>query len=286
MIITRIIGGLGNQMFQYAIARAMAERNQDNFKLDISFYPKQTLRKYELNLFNIQEDIATKEECIAFRGKEDFLFKVKQRLKLPLNRPKTYVKEIKNPIFDEKIYSIKSDVFLDGFWQNEQYFKEIREILIKEFTPKNSISQEAIKYLKNIENTNSISLHVRRGDYINDKHTNSVHGVCGIDYYKRAIAYMNRYIDKPVFYIFSDDIDWCKENFDFIENKIFIDNTKSAFDDLELMKNCKHNIIANSTFSWWGAWLNQNYKKIVVVPTIWWSLKPKLHIATDQWVKL
>jgi len=286
MIITRISGGLGNQMFQYAIAKSMAMKNNDTFKLDLSFYPKQTLRKYELNLFNIEENIAKENECISLRGKEDVWFKIKRKLGTQINRPKSYFQEQYIAQFDEKIFNQKNDIYLDGFWQNENYFKDIRYEIIKNFTLRDEISNEARKLLKQIKNTHSISLHIRRGDYIENSHTNSVHGVCDLDYYKKAISYIEEKVEDPYYFIFSDDIGWCKENFDFLKYKVFVDNTKSALDDMGLMKHCRHNIIANSTFSWWGAWLNEHREKIVISPKYWFQKNPKLHLAPERWIRL
>ena len=287
MIITRISGGLGNQMFQYTIAKALAKKNDDVFKLDTSFYPTQTLRKYELCFFNIEEDIATEEESNKLRGKEDFIFKVKRRLGFKNKRPSSYYQEKEITIFDKNIWSMKRDIYLDGFWQNEEYFKEIRAEILKDFTFKNDISNEAKKHLVKIKDSQSVSVHIRRGDYVQNSHTNSVHGTCDLDYYKRAIKYMEEKNNNPIFYIFSDDIAWCKENFGFLENKIYIDDTKNAFDDLELMKNCKHNIIANSSFSWWSAWLNKNTNKIIVSPFHWIVDNPKkLKWVPNSWVQI
>ncbi|MDQ7083781.1 MAG: alpha-1,2-fucosyltransferase [Sulfurovum sp.] len=286
MIITRISGGLGNQMFQYAIAKTMAKNNSDIFKVDLSFYLKQTLRKYELNLFNINENIATEYEVRRYRGKEDFIFKIKTKLKLHISRPSFYILEKKLTLFDREIYAKNDHIYLDGFWQNEKYFMDMRDEIIQDFTLKNTISKDAKVYLAVIEQINSVSLHVRRGDYVEDSHTNHTHGTCNLDYYKNAINYISSKIEKPKFYIFSDDIAWCKENFDFLENKTFVDNTKNALDDLELMKQCKHNIIANSTFSWWGAWLNLNTNKIVITPKIWFTSNPNLHLASEEWIKI
>lgn len=286
MIITRIKGGLGNQMFQYAITKSMAQRNNDVYKLDISFYPKQTLRTYELNLFNIDETIATEQECIELREKKGLFRKITKKLNALINRQSSYVKEKEDLIFDEEIYSLKGNIYLDGYWQNEKYIKHIQEQLIKDFTPKGVISMEAKYYLKDIKNTNSVSMHIRRGDYVNNSQTNNFHGVCDIEYYNKAVNYLKEKVIKPVYYIFSDDIAWCKNNFDFLENKIFIDDTKSAIDDLELMKRCKHNIIANSSFSWWGAWLNENSNKIVITPKVWLNAKIDLHLAPEEWIRL
>ncbi len=288
MIIIRITGGLGNQMFQYAVAKSLAKKNDDIFKLDISFYPKQTLRKYELNLFNIEENIATKDEIIRLAGNENFWFKIKRKLGLNPKRPNSYYAEKEIAVFDKELFNKQSDIYLDGYWQNENYFKDIRNEILKDFTLKQDISKEAKEYLKQIQNSNSVSLHVRRGDYVQNSNTNKIHGVCDLNYYKRAIKYILEKMDNPMFFIFSDDIKWCKENFDFLENKIFVDKTKSAIEDLELMKNCKHNIIANSTFSWWGAWLNENNEKIVIGPKQWFVKKEwkNLNLVCEGWIKV
>jgi len=282
------MGGLGNQMFEYAIARSMAQRNNDIFKLDISYYskPKQELRTYELNLFNIDETIATEQEYNKLRRRKGFLFNITKAVNALMNRQSFYRKEKEDALFDEEVYNLKGNIYLDGYWQNEKYFKEIREQLIEDFTPKSDISEKAQGYLKDIENTNSVSLHIRRGDYISDLTANNFHGVTNIEYYNRAVDYVNDQVSEPVYYIFSDDIAWCKNNFDFLENKIFVDDTSSAIDDLELMKRCKHNIIANSSFSWWAAWLNENSNKIVITPKVWFSAKIDLHLAPEEWIRL
>ena len=288
MIIVRITGGLGNQMFQYAIAKSIAKKRNDIFKLDILFYPKQTLRKCELNYFNIEENIASEEECVKLRGREDFWFKIKNKIGLKIKRPYSYYQEKEITKFDENVFKLKGDIYLDGYWQNENYFKDIRDEILKDFTLKQDISKEAKEYLNQIKNSKSISLHVRRGDYIQNSHTNKVHGVCDLDYYKMAITYILQKVDNPIFFIFSDDINWCKKIFDFLENKIFVDKTKSAIEDLELMKNCTHNIIANSTFSWWGAWLNENKNKIVIGPNQWFVKKEwkNLNLVCEGWIKV
>ena len=290
MIIARITGGLGNQMFQYVIAKSISKKNNDEFKLDISFYPNQKLRKYELNVFNIEENIASIKETELLAGKNDIISKLKSKIGFMHSKPSTYYKERELSVFDNNVFGYKDDVYLDGYWQSEKYFEYIREEILKDFTLKESISDEAKRYLLEIKNTNSISLHVRRGDYVENSHTNSVHGVCDLNYYKRAIKHLNGKINDANYYIFSDDIKWCKDNFGFLERKVFVDDTKSALDDLELMKNCNHNIIANSTFSWWGAWLNENDNKIVVSPKNWFADEYMQEQAKDlipeKWLRL
>lgn len=273
-------------MFQYAIAKAISKKNLDNFKLDVSFYSKQNLRQYVLNHFNIEECIASKSEIIKLAGNTNILYKIKSKLGLKSKRPNSYCKEVQNSEFDHRVFNYKDDIFLDGYWQNEYYFKHIRDTLLKEFTLKNSLSPKATGYLSNMNNFQSVSLHVRRGDYVSHTHTNAFHGICKMDYYLRAIDFISKHILNPIFYIFSDDITWCKENFNFLSNKVYVDDTNSVFDDFELFRNCKHNIIANSSFSWWGSWLNTNTEKIVICPKRWYNNQHLISPACEQWIKL
>jgi len=288
MVIVRLTGGLGNQMFQYATAKAVANTMGDCLKFDISFYPKQTLRKYELNKFNIENTIATHDEIIRLAGNENIWFKVKRKLGLKIKRPKSYFLEREDAAYDAKIFNYTDNIYLDGYWADEKYFNGIRQELVREFILKDTISNEAKNYLNYIKSLNSVALHVRRGDYVQNSYTNSVHGTCDLEYYQKAIQFIKEKVYNPTFYIFSDDIIWCKENFNFLENKVFVDDTKNALEDLELMKNCKHNIIANSTFSWWGAWLNQNDDKIVVAPKRWFvsDKYSNFNLALSDWKTL
>jgi hypothetical protein len=286
MIVSRITGGLGNQMFQYAIAKSIAKKRNDTFKLDIAFYPKQSLRKYELNQFSIEGDISLENENKELSGGEGIFFKIKRKIGFHPQRPESYFPEKETSIFDKEVFKYKDNIYLDGYWQNEAYFKDIRTELLKDFTLKNKISDKAKKYLDDIKNRQSVSIHIRRGDYITNSHTNGIHGSCDLNHYKKAVTYVRKNIKNPIFYIFSDDISWCEENFNFLDGKVFINDTKNAFEDLELMKNCKHNIIANSTFSWWGAWLNESERKIVLSPSVWWTVKSEKNLALEEWVKI
>ncbi|SKB26520.1 alpha-1,2-fucosyltransferase [Malaciobacter marinus] len=280
MIISKITGGLGNQMFQYAIAKSIAVKNSDIFKLDITAYETYKLFDYRLNIFNITENIANYDEILNLRGNDNKIFKVLKKLGL-YNKP-TYYKEKERTIFDKNVFNYKN-IYLDGYWQNEKYFIDIRDILLKELTPKEDISEIAKEYLKNIQNTQSISLHVRRGDYL--KHPEI--GVLDLEYYKKSYEYITREIENPIFYIFSNDLAWCEENFDFIQNKVFVKDTKTEIDDLILMKSCKHNIVANSSFSWWGGWLNENINKIIIAPKQWMAINPKSYKwIPNSWIEV
>jgi hypothetical protein len=284
------MGGLGNQMFQYAIAKSIAEKNNNEFKLDLSFYSSQDLRQYELNRFFIKGGVATSAECARLRGNEGLVYKVKTRLGFKIQRPKSYVfeSELYATKFQKCIFDSIGSIYLDGFWQNEKYFKNIRDKILQDFTLRDSISRDAKKYLESIRAFQSVSLHVRRGDYIQNPHANSMHGVCSIEYYKAAIRHIYERVESPVFYIFSDDINWCKENFDFLDCKIFIDKSLDGVEDLYLMQACDNNIIANSSFSWWGAWLNTNRSKCVVAPKIWFSndKRSECNLACEDWITI
>lgn len=281
MIISKISGGLGNQIFQYAIAKSIALKKNDVFKLDITEYETYKLHNgYRLNIFNIDEKIATLDEISNLRGKNSKLFKILK--KLGVYKRSTNYKEKERTIFDEKVFKYQ-DIYLDGYWQNERYFTDIRDSLLKELTPKEELSEVAKNYLIDIQNTQSISLHVRRGDYL--KHPEI--GVLDLEYYKKSYNLILQKVKNPIFYIFSNDLTWCEKNFDFIENKVFIKDTESELDDLILMKNCKHNIIANSSFSWWSAWLNENLQKIVIAPKKWMAINPNNYKwIPSSWVEV
>lgn len=287
MIIVKITGGLGNQLFQYAIGRALSLRLDCELALDISFYPKQTLRKYELDKFNIKATIASDSEITNYGGGSRFIDRLMRRLKLTPYIYPNYIKELESFTYVKSIDTCKVDSYLDGYWQNPNYFDHIKTILCEDFTPVTSISQQANEWLLEINSSKSVSVHIRRGDYVNNSHTNSVHGVCSIDYYKKAIEHIQQEIDNPIFYVFSDDINWCKENLSFIENINYIDNTKSAIDDLILMSNCSSNIIANSTFSWWGAWMNLSNNS-TIAPNDWFVEMPikEMNFLPQDWIVL
>ncbi|MDR1614938.1 MAG: alpha-1,2-fucosyltransferase [Campylobacteraceae bacterium] len=280
MIITRLIGGLGNQLFQYAIGRAITHKNSDILKLDITGFKNYKLHNgYRLNAFNIDEKIADISEIKRFGVKNRVLRKL-IRMGIFGYKKTFYVEKPENETkFDPKVF-LYQNLYLSGYWQNEKYFSDIRDIIVKEFTLKKSISENIAKYMKLIKNSSSVSIHIRRGDYLN------ADASLGIEYYKKALEYIRERINNPSFFIFSDDISWCKENLNFIINPIFIESTTSELEDLELMKNVKHNIIANSSFSWWAAWLNENEEKIVIAPKVWFKNRAGFDPVPEAWIKL
>jgi len=281
MIITKIKGGLGNQLFQYAAGRAVALHHKVPLKFDLSIFETYKLHNgYRLDQFAIQADIATDNEIINLKGGNNVLYSTLR--KAGLVKRKSYFKEKRSSYFDASVFK-NNFVYLDGYWQNELYFSDIRELLLQELSPNNSINDLGFAYLDSIKKSNSVSLHVRRGDYVNLKNIN----VLDVDYYMKAAQYIGKNVEKPTFYIFSDDLEWCKSSLTFLGDCIYVERTQTEIDDLKLMSFCQHNIIANSSFSWWGAWLNQNPNKTVIAPKDWLLNDPgSSNVILSDWVKL
>ena len=281
MIITKIKGGLGNQLFQYAVGRAAALHHKAPLKFDTTIFETYKLHNgYRLDQFAIQAEIAAENEIINLKGRSNVLFSALR--KAGLVKRKSYFKEKRSSYFDASVFK-NNFVYLDGYWQNELYFSDIRELLLKELSPNSSMNDLGCAYLDSIKKSNSVSLHVRRGDYLNSKNIN----VLDVDYYLKAVDYIRKIIEKPTFYIFSDDLDWCKSSLLFLDDCVYVEGTQTEIDDLKLMSFCQHNIIANSSFSWWGAWLNENPNKTVIAPKGWLLNDPgSSNVILSDWVKL
>ena len=296
MIITQLNGGLGNQMFQYALGRHLAEKNSSILKLDLSFLESYKHRKYGLYCFNIHEHIASIEEINIFKKNANRLSisvgRISNKLGLnffitPFYYRNSYVIEEKSDDFDPSVLEAVGNIYLKGYWQSEKYFIDIKEILLKEFTIKYKMDSVNYEILKSIVKNVSIAVHFRRGDYVDKDDVKKVHGTCSMNYYRKAIDYMRAKEPEACFYAFSDDPKWVKENF-IIEapfNVIDHNDASSHYEDLRLMSHCKHHIIANSSFSWWAAWLSQNPDKVVIAPKGWFN--KEVDIASrfpDGWV--
>jgi hypothetical protein len=275
MIIVKLMGGLGNQMFQYAAAKALSEHHGVPMKVDLSFINDRTakenftIRKYELDCFGTVIEIATKEELSIFNRKNRFISSMMSLL--GISTPMHYYEQAFN--YNESFNELPNEILLEGYFQSEKYFIQIRSLLLENFKWQSPASGVNLSFIENIKSTNSVSLHIRRGDFVENEVINSFHGLCDINYYNRAISQINNSIKNPTFFIFSDDINWAKNKFGWIPSVFFVDNNKGkeSYWDMRLMSHCKHNIIANSSFSWWGAWLNNNKEKIVLAPKIWFN---------------
>jgi hypothetical protein len=192
--------------------------------------------------------------------------------------------------FDEGLSALGDNLYLDGFWQSELYFSEIRDLLLKEFTFKKAPSPENAKCLSTIATHNSVCVHVRRGDYVSTETGRTRHGVCSLDYYHAAAAYLEKHVDNLSYFIFSDDPDWVAATLQGLKSMTLVSHNvrKDDAEDLRLMMNCKYFIIANSSFSWWAAWLGQFEGKIVVAPKRWYvsTTQSEKDLVPQSWIRL
>lgn len=280
MIITKIQGGLGNQIFQYAIGRHLAYINNTELKIDNSSYKQDKLRRYGLDKLNITGTIATEDDLkkigIPEMSSTDFVLRIKRNIFKRIESTKNLNERryIKQPSFKfhPEILRLKNNIYLEGSWQSEKYFKDIENIISEELTLKNKMLNDSNNFLALIRKNNSVSIHIRRGDYASNPEFTNYYGLCSIDYYKEAIKKISGKIENPHFFLFSDDPAWVEENLKFDFPKTFISgNNLPESEELILMSKCLHNITANSSFSWWGSWLNNNPDKIVISPKKWFN---------------
>jgi len=270
MIIVRLIGGLGNQLFQYATARRLSIQHNVPLKLDKSGFQNYKLHNYSLNHFNILEDFATTKEIANY---QNTILPQRALSKLLPYRFQKWVVE-RHYHFDPAILKLASDVYLDGYWQSERYFKDVEQVLRHELTIKTFPDHENERIANEIlADEYAVSIHVRRGDYASNAVTNQIHGLTPLQYYSASISQIVKLIGIPSFYVFSDDHNWVRQNFAIDYPATYIDHNKADrnYEDLRLMSLCKHHIIANSTFSWWGAWLGSHPTKLVFSPKQWFN---------------
>ncbi len=293
VVIVRFVGGLGNQMFQYAAGRRLSLLHQVPLKLDIGAFEHDELRRYSLSPFRIQEEFATPEDIekvkgTSKRGLARIIFRLSQKLK-PYYKRSIFAESTLSP-FDPNIMETPKHVYLDGYWQSESYFIDIQEVIRREFAVKYEQDRQSREIAEQIANTQSVSIHVRRGDYVSNPKTRRVHGVCNLDYYRKCISLITEKITSPHFFVFSDDPGWVVENLrlDYPATLITHNDATRDYEDLRLMSMCKHNIIANSSFSWWGAWLNANPDKIVLAPRRWFndSSLDTRDLLPEDWIKV
>jgi hypothetical protein len=258
-------GNFGNNLFQYALGKQLAIKNKTTLRLITYRY----LNKHNilgrkgitaLKVFTMEPVLYTAmiHEAII------------RRLGIPWSFFMDKVYYEKDWGFNPEVLTVKDGVYLDGYFQSEKYFKSIEHIIRNSLRfKKDTFGEQGAIYKEQILNLNSVGLHVRRRDYL----TSPLHNVCNMRYYSKSIAYIQDQLASPHFFIFSDDLEWCRENFH-IPNCSFV-NIQAAKNnpiiDFQLMSLCKHNIISNSTFSWWAAWLNDNHEKLVVAPNRWFN---------------
>jgi hypothetical protein len=268
---------MGNQMFQYAAARQLAILNDAQVVLDVSAF-----LTYKLHRFSLQHFACGAPEAAAWEIRR--LVKP-TAMRTRLERLMVWRRPVINPFpadvqiirekgfeFDQELLQQRGSIYLDGYWQSPDYFSAIADRIRDDFqitTPPSPANQEMAHQITSI---NSISLHVRRGDYTSNAKTQSIHGTCSKSYYDSAIQFVCQKVPSPRFFIFSDEIEWARQNLNTPGESVFVDLNDAAhnYEDLRLMSLCKHHIIANSTFSWWGAWLGDS-AGITVAPSRWMS---------------
>lgn len=290
IIINCYQGGLGNQMFQYVFGLNL-ERNGKYVVADTTWYSVDIRSKFSLNKVfpNIvinrdTERVRLLNECISNRW---IGTKVLNRF-FPITRIK-YM-ERKEFEYDEKVFQTKK-IAVMGFWQCHKYVDNVSEKVKKEFTFANGLTSKMRSVLECIENSNAVFLHIRGGDYLSSSDAVKLYGnICTKDYYKKAISMMKGKLHNPLFFIFTNDRSYAESMITGKENMYFIsDFISGAYDDwidLMMMSKCKHAIIANSSFSWWGAWLIENKDKVVIAPEKWLNRKQDFDIWESDWIRI
>lgn len=270
MVVVQLIGGLGNQMFQYACGRALAVRLSKRLYLDVSIYRLNSHRQFSLNKFNIQATLIL--------SPAELLELIQSQKIFALQEPYFH--------FWPAIYEITDSVLLwKSYWQSEQYFADIASVIRADFTP-NTISARSRQIAERMKNCQSVAVHVRHGDYTQS----TIHRVLPLSYYSKAMCYLEQRLRNLRWFVFSDDLPWCKQAFKGTSNLEFIDKAdpKSDYEEIWLMSQAQHAITANSTFSWWGAWLNQHDGKIVISPNEWFenSVLSTKDLIPHTWIRL
>ncbi len=310
MIVVKLTGGLGNQMFQYAFGRVLSIKNKVPLKLDTSFFIREkprplisfTLRNFDLDIFNIRAEIATPKEIsqlsqYPMRSITDLFFKAENRLNQPIFKKirgflePPYFYRFGFDLFNPKSLEINSSSYLEGQWVSEKYFKEYEKNIREDFTFRAPLLPESRELASYIQNSQSVCLNVRRADFVNNPDTKRFHGLLEVEYFNKAMNLLERQVNRPYYFVFSDDLGWCKENLKSTSPIHFVEHVHAGLkfgNYLQLMTHCKHFIIPNSTFGWWAAWLSQNKNKIVIAPKRWFA-SSKINtddVIPENWLKI
>lgn len=297
MVIVKLQGGLGNQMFQYAAGRSLSLRLSAPLKLDRwqVDLPVQggTPWGYTLGALNVREEFADSRETAELSGQEQTrLRKLMLRLRRAagLGPRRTNILRDTDFRFHPEFHEVSGDVYLDGYWQSEKYFLGISKTIRSEFSLRRPLEAVDREFAEAIAREDSVSIHVRRGDYVSNPEANRFHGLCSAEYYRRCMAIVSEKVGAPRFIVFTDDPAWARENMAVPRGTTFVDwgQPRDGSIDLELMRRCRHHIIANSSFSWWGAWLGSRQGSLVLAPERWFR---DLSIDTadllpDSWVRV
>lgn len=291
MVIVKLMGGLGNQMFQYAAGKALATRHNTGFKLDVEFLLDRTprenfvFRDYDLDIFSMTPEIASKKDTEKYlqasSGKLNEVVTLVRRKVFPYR--KFYEPHFH---FAPEFFDMPKDCYLEGYWQSPKYFESIESEIRRDFSFRESIMDISAPLANQIQNSASVCINVRRADFL----TNNFHGVCDMKYFAPAVDIIASKVADPHFFIFSDDPQWCIDNFKLSYPTTFVGHEhagKKFSNYLQLLSLCKHFIIPNSSFAWWAVWLG-NKDGLVIAPKTWftdgnWDAKD---LVPGSWIRL
>jgi len=283
--ITALTGGLGNQMFQYAVGRALSARHDVPLQLDIRGLAQDPLRRYALAPFHISAALATAAEMPRELGR---IGRRLHRLPRWLTGNRRFVEQ--GFRFDPSVNRLKPPVHLAGNWQSEKYFADQAGLIRAEFQLREPLTADRQAIASDMADRAAVSVHVRRGDYANDPATNAYHGTCEPEWYAQAQQMIEQQVPAPAYLVFSDDPDWARANLPSLANARFVEPSTDGRDeqDMHLMSLCHHHIIANSSFSWWGAWLNPRPDKVVIGPRQWFrsGKHDTRDLLPQDWIRL
>lgn len=270
----KLIGGLGNQLFQYAAGLALAKYLNSKLLVDKSNFKNYKTFDFQLDKMNISGHVYQSKYIYPNHKVDYVLSYIKSRLKSEVFYQESAF-SFNNKWDSLKEYWLKGSksILLNGYFQSPNYFEAIKLQLQSEFTPREALYGKNLIILEDIKTSNSVMLHIRRGDYVSNKSAHLTHGVCTISYYQDAIDIISNQHSDMKFFIFSDDLEWAKVNLKMLKNTVFVDGNKGSPEiDLYLMRMCKHHIIANSTFSWWASWLSTNDNGTKIYPQPWFNI--------------
>ncbi|MCY7350061.1 MAG: alpha-1,2-fucosyltransferase [Cytophagaceae bacterium] len=281
MVISRITSGLGNQLFQYACGRAVSLRHGVPLKLDLQNFTQHKNRRYALDAFAIEATEATPGEVRMALRYDTFWHRALT--------PRTHQRVLRERTMrvDPAVLQAGPEVYLAGYWQSPTYFEDVETEIRREFTWKIPFPPQSVRWLEQIDQKNAVAIHVRRGDYVSNPDYARRFGTLPLSYYERALRYLAERLEGLHGFVFSDEPDWVKANFPTtIPLTIVQGNTDT--EDLRLMSACRYHVIANSTFSWWGAWLNPHADKLVLTPARFFH-DPKLNtqdLLPERWIRV
>ena len=298
-VLVRLQGGLGNQMFQYAIGRALSARSGGRLILDLTFLLDRasreglTFRDYELGAFAGIQPKFTRLSRLALKVHGATIY---FRLSQILTHVKKllgwqhYVRESSYEYLPE-ILKLRGSIYLDGYWQSPKYFADMEAWMRRELALQPPDEKAAHSLGEEIDESESVAVHIRRGDFVSVPSAMRTHGFIGLAYYHEAMNLIACKTEQPTFYFFSDDIEWCMENVVTAHRHVFVGRrfgNRKSVTDLWLMSRCRHFIISNSTFSWWAAWLSEREEKIVVAPRVWAREEDKApkDLIPSSWLRL